>query len=250
MKIYLQIITFIFLILIPFQLHSQNFSWQADTTAKTTTPAPTSIGKAVIFYTYLQNISNNPINLRVIRTSNQIPTNWSSSLCIGVCAAPFVDSIDAPILIAGQDTLLELVFNVDSIPNNGNVTLKVKNISEPTEFLVKDFTLATIPTLLRKTNISVSGKYRLFSNYPNPFNPVTTIPFEIGGKGNQRTIIIVYNVVGQLIKKIFDGHLSPGLHQVSWDGRDALGRSVSSGIYFFELRTEQQFMMGKMFLLK
>ena len=108
----------------------------------------------------------------------------------------------------------------------------------------------SIPTIYKEFEDNISGHYRLFSNYPNPFNSSTHISFKIGGRKTQRTILVVYNVAGQMIEKIFDGHLTPGLHQVSWDGKDALGRSVSSGIYFIELRTEQRFMMGKMFLLK
>jgi hypothetical protein len=238
------------ILLFPVRFFSQTFSWQADTTEKNTTPAATSSLKTIYFNTYLMNVSNNPINLRVIRTDNQIPNGWSSSLCIGVCFPPEADSIDAPILNAGQDTLLELLVNVDDIPGTGTVTLKVKNILDPTDFEIKDFTLTTIPAAVKKADMSITGQYRLYSNYPNPFNSSTNISFEIGGQSAQRTIVIIYNVVGQRIRRIHDGILSPGLHEMNWDGRDALGRPVSSGIYFIELRTEQQFLMGKMFLLK
>jgi hypothetical protein len=247
MKIFLQIVIIIFLISLPIHIYSQNFSWQADTTTMHGAP-----GEAIYFHTLLTNNTASQIKLRIIRTVNNIPAGWFSSLCSGgingLCYHPdssvIVDSIDA-------SSQKELGINIvtDLNPDQGVVTMRVEEWSNPSSFLTESFSASTMPTKIRHS-LPVTGEYRLYTNYPNPFNPSTTIPFEIGGQKNQRAIIVVYNVVGQMMKKIFDGYLTPGIHQVSWDGRDALGRTVSSGIYFIELRTEQQFMMGKMFLLK
>jgi len=247
MKIYLQILIIILTVIIPIQLLSQNFSWQADTTTKYGSP-----GEEIYFHTYIFNNTANQIKLRIIRTVNNIPAGWFSSLCSGgingYCYAPNISVVPDSVEAFNQK---ELGINVgtDLIPNQGDITVRIEEWNNPSSSLTKSFIASTMPTKIRYS-LSVTGEYRLYTNYPNPFNPSTTIPFEIAGKSSQRTILVIYNVVGQMIMKLFDGHLAPGLHQVTWDGRDALGRTASSGIYFIELRTEQHFLMGKMFLLK
>ncbi len=250
MKVTLPKLLILGILLFQIQLFGQSFSWQADTTSKTGTP-----GNTILFHTYLQNNTSGQIELRVIRTVNNLPVNWTSSFCVGgisgVCYAPFFDTVPDPVVL-NASSQLELAIDIQTSvsPTQGDITVRVENWTNPAEFLTESFNASTQATHVGPYTLSVTGEYHLYTNYPNPFNPSTNIPFEIGGITSQRTIIVVYNVVGQRIKRIFDGNLPPGLHQVSWDGRDAMGRPVSSGIYFVELRTEQQFLMGKMFLLK
>ena len=247
MRVCLQILIFILLFSFPLEIFSQSFSWQADTTTINGSP-----GEEIYFHTYIINNTANQIKLRIIRTVNNIPSGWFSSLCSGGingnCYAPTISVVTDSVEAFNQK---ELGINVgtDLIPNQGDITVRVEEWDNPSSFLTKSFTASTMPTKIHYS-LPVTGEYRLYTNYPNPFNPSTTIPFEIAGKTSQRTIIVIYNVVGQMITKIFDGHLAPGIHQVTWVAHDALGRTLSSGIYFIELRTEQQFMMGKMFLLK
>ena len=74
--------------------------------------------------------------------------------------------------------------------------------------------------------------FALGHNYPNPFNPETTIPVQIvGGLGSVR--IEVYNTAGQRLRVLHDEALPAGRHNVVWDGRDGAGRPVSSGVYFY-----------------
>ena len=77
----------------------------------------------------------------------------------------------------------------------------------------------------------------LEQNYPNPFNPETAIPFAIPDFGKSLyTTIGVYNVAGQEIVRLVDGEMEAGFFEVTWDGRDAHGNSVGSGIYIFHMR--------------
>jgi len=71
---------------------------------------------------------------------------------------------------------------------------------------------------------------RLKGNYPNPFNPTTTIAYEIAKAG--RVSMEVYNSKGQRVKKLVDGFQSAGGYTVVWNGCDDNGRAVSSGVYF------------------
>jgi hypothetical protein len=78
--------------------------------------------------------------------------------------------------------------------------------------------------------------FRLRQNFPNPFNPSTTISFYLVQGGN--TSIKIYNLNGQLIKNLVSGEQGIGEHTVIWDGKNESGQNVSSGVYFYVLSTD------------
>jgi hypothetical protein len=89
---------------------------------------------------------------------------------------------------------------------------------------------------------------RLYQNTPNPFASGTNIKFSIPSKMTAR--IAVYDVTGRLVNVVADGQVEPGIHHVTWNGKDRHGAKVSSGIYFYQLVTPKGVMMNKMVLLK
>jgi hypothetical protein len=91
-------------------------------------------------------------------------------------------------------------------------------------------------------------KTELFDNYPNPFNPTTIIGFNLSE--NDFVLIDIYNAKGQKIKTLHNTFLTKGKHQVVWNGTDENGLSVSSGIYFYRLKTSHYENIKKMLLLK
>ncbi|MCH8838343.1 MAG: T9SS type A sorting domain-containing protein [Candidatus Marinimicrobia bacterium] len=91
-------------------------------------------------------------------------------------------------------------------------------------------------------------EYALHPNYPNPFNPVTTIRFEL--PRSAKTVLLVYDIVGQEVVRLVDEVLSPGYHKTSWNGKDRAGRKVASGIYIAKLTTPDWAQTMKMILLK
>jgi len=102
-----------------------------------------------------------------------------------------------------------------------------------------------------QVNIEDSGEiesFKVFSNYPNPFNPVTTIEFSIPNDGF--ATLAIYNIAGQKICELISGNMTAGAHSIIWDGRDANGLSVSSGIYFSRLTMGERTVSGKMILVK
>jgi uncharacterized membrane protein len=72
--------------------------------------------------------------------------------------------------------------------------------------------------------------FQLDANYPNPFNPQTTIPVTMGREGNAS--LQVYDTAGRLVRTLHHGMLSQGRHEFIWNGRDRQGNQVSSGVYF------------------
>ena len=86
------------------------------------------------------------------------------------------------------------------------------------------------------------------SNYPNPFNPTTTLSFSL--QNNSNVELSIYNIKGQKVKQLFRNQLSSGQHSVVWDGKDDQNKSVTSGIYFYKLKAGEFEEIKKMLLLR
>jgi hypothetical protein len=102
---------------------------------------------------------------------------------------------------------------------------------------------------------AVPLRFTLAQNYPNPFNPSTTIPFQAGsrklGAGSPSpTSLKIYNILGQLVRTLVDEEKAPGNYKIIWDGRNNSGKEVGSGIYFYQLKTEEYTATKKMVLLR
>ena len=87
------------------------------------------------------------------------------------------------------------------------------------------------------------------TNFPNPFNPITTISFSVTQTLSFVTLDI-YNIKGQKVKKLVNEVLPAGEHSVFWHGKDSNGKRVSSGIYFYKLKAGDFQKVRKMILLK
>ncbi len=86
------------------------------------------------------------------------------------------------------------------------------------------------------------------SNYPNPFNPTTTISYDLPSDGNIE--LSIYNIRGQHVKILIMGEQIAGSYEVVWNGKDNNEKSVSSGIYFYKLSTKDETIMKKILMLK
>ncbi len=92
-------------------------------------------------------------------------------------------------------------------------------------------------------------KYSIsLSNYPNPFNPTTTINYSL--KENSQVSLNIYNIKGQKVKQLVSDQLSAGQHSITWNGTDEFGKPVSGGIYFYKLKGDGYVRVQKMVLLK
>lgn len=88
----------------------------------------------------------------------------------------------------------------------------------------------------------------LEQNYPNPFNPQTTIRFTLTRR--EPVVIAVYNILGQKVSTLADREYDAGQHAVVWDGHDDSGRQAASGIYIYQIKSEQLTKSRKMILLR
>jgi hypothetical protein len=89
------------------------------------------------------------------------------------------------------------------------------------------------------TEVSSRNKNRLPTTfslhpaYPNPFNPSTTISFDLPKRAGVK--LMVFDVLGREVRKLVDQEMAAGTHSVSWDGTNDAGKSVASGVYFFKM---------------
>ena len=140
---------------------------------------------------------------------------------------------------ANSSTDVEFVFSV--------------NKRAPTE---KDTTLSAVISMAdgqrwtKEIRVSVGApkEYKLYNNYPNPFNPSTKIAFELPGASHVK--LVIYDVVGREVAQIADGEYPSGYSEVMWNGINGNGEHVSSGIYFYRISTGNWNNVMKMMMVK
>jgi hypothetical protein len=96
---------------------------------------------------------------------------------------------------------------------------------------------------------SVPKEFAMGNNFPNPFNPITTIPVTIPWES--AVTLSVYTILGEQVRMLHDGPLAAGRHWIVWDGTNDQGRSVSSGVYFIRMVNDGgQSFVRKMVMMK
>ena len=99
-----------------------------------------------------------------------------------------------------------------------------------------------------QSNLATPIYYSLSQNAPNPFNPSTQIEFHLPEAGEAS--LFIYNALGQKIHTLAGGMHEAGVHRINGDGKDAYGRPVSSGIYFYRFESTGLVQTRQMVLLK
>ncbi len=99
-----------------------------------------------------------------------------------------------------------------------------------------------------KENVILSKEFALQANYPNPFNPTTTISYSLGK--TEHVTLEVYDLLGHKIATLVYGVRSAGEHHVQWNGTDDAGLAVASGVYFYRLASQSRVETRKMMLLQ
>jgi hypothetical protein len=95
---------------------------------------------------------------------------------------------------------------------------------------------------------AVPQRFALYPNYPNPFNPSTTIRFSLAQAGEAE--LSIYDLLGQQVATLVRGPQEAGIHTLQWDGRDDRGRELASGVYLCRLRAGAQVETHRLLLLR
>lgn len=144
--------------------------------------------------------------------------------------------------VSGDGKLVELIFKTDGATSSG-------------DFRVSEGVLIGLDGAIdRLTNVdfarlsSLPGEYELDQNIPNPFNPSTVIGYRIPEAGPVR--LAIYNLLGQEVRVLVDRHMEAGSFTATWDGKDEMGRQVSSGIYLYRIQAADFSASRRMLFLK
>lgn len=142
---------------------------------------------------------------------------------------------------------------------------KVYFLDFPLYYIQEEQSVPLLHKILAEFGFSLTGveeelvtlpkDFSLGQNYPNPFNPTTTIPFNVTSSQFMvhnpiHTTLTVYNILGQKVRVLLDKELRVGGYEVVWDGKDEKGKEVSTGIYFYQLKTGDYKETKKMILLR
>lgn len=139
-------------------------------------------------------------------------------------------SIDTSLLAPGSETLW--VRGRDAAGNWGNASSLTVQVNAAGAGVVE-----VLPR-----------SFALFANQPNPFNPRTSIRFDLPVSAAAE--LAIYDLSGRKVRTLVQGEIGAGSHRIEWDGTDADGREVGSGVYFYRLETPQFQTTRKMVLLK
>lgn len=140
---------------------------------------------------------------------------------------------------------------------NGTFTIGFKNRGinnrinvEVTNALVADnqFAVSQVKDLTSATLKAMPTVYTLSKNFPNPFNPTTTIEYAIPSSG--KVELVVYNMTGQKVRTLVSEAKAAGFFKVVWNGRNDTGETVASGLYFYKLVSGKFNKIEKMTLVK
>ncbi|MBN1154335.1 T9SS type A sorting domain-containing protein [candidate division KSB1 bacterium] len=142
-------------------------------------------------------------------------------------------------------SLITLTFKIMTEQGEGEIWLF--NLTDDIQFAKTTSSEFDIGSVLNNTGVVAEG-FKLFQNYPNPFNPETELSFHIPRETHVR--LTIYNTLGSEIRTLTDKVYAKGLHTISWDGCDDQGKRLSSGIYFYRLKTDNFMETKKMSLLQ
>ena len=171
-------------------------------------------------------------------------------------------AIFMPFYYTGLDsaTKVDLMANVFTYFNNASAATGVAGFFGPELGDILETasdTSATIDTVVTVTTdstnlaVDVAGvphEFALRGNYPNPFNPETSIMFSLDITSPIE--VKIYSILGQEISTLHSGILESGYHSMVWNGTDQFGKSVGSGVYIYRIVSGNRALTGKMMMLK
>ena len=230
----------------PIQSHGPDADRYRDTTTGTVLDAST-LGRTISTFT-------------AHRSPDGLVFDRDSVLAADLKGGGFMTSLSTGIVLqALGDTSQDLV-HLDLAKTDSGYTVRVTRLvsgfNAPLGLTMSGNALYVLETGLEGTNASpklwkvtlpagvstatgpretLPGTFALMQNYPDPFNPSTTINFTLPSPG--AVTLTVYDLLGKEVRRLIDGNVPAGAGSVTWDGRDSRGAPVGSGVYFYRLLT-------------
>jgi hypothetical protein len=152
---------------------------------------------------------------------------------------------------------VEEVIDIESAPNgggsyfHGQFQVRFRSTGGASPFSNDDWFIDNVQLEIPlgiSEQTDLPDRFAVYRNYPNPFNPTTTIRFDLPVSG--KVSLTIYSILGQKIRTVVNNTLEAGTHEVQWDGRSDTGAPVASGVYIYRFETDNFVRSYKMILLK
>jgi len=185
--------------------------------------------------------------------------NWIDNMTLSGGTATFTDpnNSDAPVAVRHSGTgWMTAFWTIDNLAldymspadTSSMYHWALTDVGNPITGTLEWFGAPTNGVVAIDNEVLAPANFKLHAAYPNPFNPVTNIAYELATSAD--VSITVYNMLGQEVANLVNGFQNAGNYTVQWNGLDNLGHSVPSGLYFYEMATEGFSSTHKMMLIK
>ncbi|MCC7159447.1 MAG: T9SS type A sorting domain-containing protein [Ignavibacteria bacterium] len=206
----------------------------------------------IVSYSLLKVLSGTH-SIRLIRVIQDLTPGWEelgTSICnYNNCFSSQIDTVtDSYTTGQVDDTVSQHFYCYDPILNRfvegaGYVRLRAELVSDPSQYVEVDFRASTLGAIGIQQIGTIVNDFKLSQNYPNPFNPVTKISFSI--PKSDYVSLRVYDMLGREVKALVSQDMGPGEYQVDFDAK-----GLSSGMYYYSLRSGEFVDVKKMVLVK
>lgn len=226
-----------------------NFSWNGSGTAEE--PTKKSVPEN---FSYTKKMDYEVIDVVNIPSNVTEIGVFEKDVCVGAIAVE--DTCEQILVYCDNANRNSVPFNIEIITGRG-LSIPIKDYLVLNQMTGEFEPSEIIPGRQNYSAIKFGGQEEfentvpssiLKSNYPNPFNPTTTISFSLP---NEQVIeLTIFNIKGQKVKTIYSGLAGEGEHSITWSGKDLNDKLVSSGIYFYKLKTNSSELTRKMLMIK
>ncbi|MBN1351444.1 hypothetical protein JXJ21_18650 [candidate division KSB1 bacterium] len=191
-------------------------------------------GQEIALGGIVKNLTSNEIQIEIIRNTNNIPDSWSTSLCLDLCAAPWIDTVTGT--LNPNDSLeFSIHFFTCPAPNEGEAQLIIREVrGNDAEADIVLFQASTANNSAIAATEKINRSFRLLGNYPNPFNNSSKICFQSAYPIRTATLR-VYSILGRLVAEENLSNLPAGDLQINFSGTDTKGVVLPGGSYIYKL---------------
>ncbi len=208
-----------------------------------------TLGSEIVFDIELKNISSQEQTVFIVRSINDLPADWVSSLCFDFCFPANVDSVVTNATFGSSplqpDEVRNVALHVFPMTNlgTGNVRLEAGSTRDPNNRIIVDMSATAIQITSAEDEITAPLTFDLMQNYPNPFNNGTIIKYQIDKDGPVE--LSLFDILGNQILLLENGIKSAGAYSYYLNAA-----KLSSGVYFYRLKSTANVQTKKMILEK
>ena len=225
-------------------LQSLNPSFEFNYTSTEIYAGADSVGS---FSGTIYNISSGTVTIAVVRRINVLAEGWTSSICVGaICYNESVDSV-AVELSAGDSTACGILAWTNGV-GMGTVQLDLFDLQNTDEHIIVDLNIYTGSTVGIDINSVFPKQMVLYPAFPNPFNPVTILRYNLPKDGLVN--ITIHDMMGRIVRTLENSKQAAGLKSIQWNATNDVGHPVSAGPYLYTIQSGYFRQTKKIVLLK